>query len=330
MSMQGNIHRWWPRNCLWILCGLGAGLLHSGIVAAAQPRTPVAQPPRVETRQLRDHVYLVTGAGNNIVFQTGDDGVLVIGAGNGRATDAVLAEIRKVSDLPIRYLIDTGAAAEEVGGNQAIAAAGERFGNAQTGGIFNEGAVIIAHEDVATRLTDAPSEAWPSETFFSVLKTMYMNGEGIEIRHRPGSSSDGVATVFLRKSDVIVAGELIDAERFPRIDVAHGGGVDGLLTALNALVWEAISTIPLPWRDGGTLVVPARGRVYERDDVVQYRDMVTVVRDRVRDLIAKGMTKQQVIDASPAKGYVNSFGADRTWTANQFVEAVYESLVKKP
>lgn len=329
--MQGLKDSWLPGNGLWLLCGFGVGLFHAGMVAAAQPRTPVAQPPRVETLQLREHVYLITGAGNNIVFQTGDDGVLVIGAGSGKATEAVLAEIRKHSDEPIRYLIDTGAAAEEVGGNQAIAAAGERFGNAQTGGIFNEGAVIIAHEDVTTRMADAPSDAWPSETFPAVLKTMYMNGEGIEIRHRPKSTSDGVATVFLRKSDVIVAGELIDTERFPRIDVTHGGSVDGLLKALNSLVWEAISTIPLPWLDGGTLVVPARGRVYERDDVVQYRDMVTVVRDRVAEMVAKGMTKQQVIDANPAKGYVNWYGSDRTWTANQFVEAVFDSLtVKQP
>lgn len=328
--MQGFMDRRMPRTRLWLLGGCCAGLFEAGMAIAAQPRTPPAPTPRVETLQLREHVYMVTGAGNNIVFQTGNDGVLVIGAGNGRATDAVLAEIRKVTDRPIRYLINTGAAAEEIGGNQAIAAAGERFGAAQTGGIFNEGAIIIAHEDVATRMSDGPSEAWPSETFFPVLKTMYMNGEGIEIRHRPASASDGVVTVFLRKSDVIIAGELIDTERFPKIDVAHGGSVDGLLTALNSLVWEAISTIPLPWRDGGTLVVPARGRVYERDDVVQYRDMVTVVRDRVRDLIANGLTKQQVIAANPAKGYVNWFGADRTWTANQFVEAVYESLVKQP
>ena len=329
--MQGLKDSWLPGNCVWLLCGFGAGLFHPGMVSAAQPRTPVAQSPRVETLQLRDHVYLVTGAGNNIVIQTGDDGVLVIGAGNGKATEAVLAEIRKLSDKPIRYLIDTGADPEEVGGNQAIAAAGERFGNAQTGGIFNEGAVIIAHEDVATRMSDAPSEAWPSETFPSVLKTLYMNGEGIEIRHRPKSSSDGVATVFLRRSDVIVAGELIDTERFPRLDVARGGSVDGLLHALNSLVWEAISTIPLPWRDGGTLVVPARGIVYERDDVVQYRDMVTVIRDRVREMIGKGMTKQQVVNANPAKGYVGWYGSDRTWTASQFVEAVYDSLtVKQP
>ncbi len=320
--MQGMKCHWCSRRGLLTVCWVGMGLLVGGVVDASQQTT-------LEVLALRENVHLITGAGNNIVLQTGDDGVLVIGAGNGKATEAVLAEIRKISNKPIRYLVDTGPNAEEVGGNQAIAAAGERFGAIQTGGIFNEGAIIVAHENVMNRMSDAPSDAWPSETFFTSLKTMFLNNEGIEIRHRPAASSDGVTTVFLRRSDVIVAGELIDADRFPQIDVARGGSINGLLKALNELVWEAIPQVPLAWRDGGTLVVPARGRVYERDDVVQYRDMLTVIRDRVQALIQKGATKQQVIAANPAIGYVRRYGSDKAWDANAFVEAVYESLMEE-
>lgn len=321
--------------------GRGAPLLIAALVAWIGPalagqapvrssgRPVAAAPAPLEVIELRSNVHLIVGAGNHIVVQTGPDGVLIIGAGNGKSTDAVLAEIRKLSDKPIRYLIGTGGSPDEIGGNQGLAAAGERFGAVNTGGIFNEGAVIVGHENVMARLADAPSESWPSETFFTGLKTMYLNDEGIEIRHRPNASSDADTTVFLRKSDVIVVGELIDPDRFPFIDRAHGGSINGLLKALNALIWEAISQGPLAWRDGGTLVVPARGRVYERDDVVQYRDMLTIIRDRVQALIEKGMTKQQVLGANPAKGYVNWYGTDKTWDADKFVEAVYDSLTEQ-
>ena len=285
----------------------------------------------LEVIELRPNIHLIAGAGDNIVVQTGEDGVVVVGAGDGKSTEAVLNAIRKLSDKPIRYILDTSGHPDEVGGNQKLAAAGKQFGQATTGGLFNEGAMIVAHENVMLRMANGPSEAWPAETFFSRIKTMFLNGEGIEIRSRPAAYSNGDTTVFFRRSDVIVAGQLIDATRFPTIDIEHGGSVQGLLQALNDLIWEAIPQVPLAWRDGGTLVVPARGRVYERDDIVQYRDMVTIVRDRVKGMIDRGMTKPQVLAANPAKGYLTWFGTDKTWTAAMFVDAIYTSLSdKKP
>lgn len=302
-----------------------AGVLAMATAEAAQ----VQLPSKPEVIQLRPSIYVIGGAGGNIVVQVGDDGVVVVGAGNGSMTKEVISEIRKLSDKPIRYVINTSGHPDEVGGNKELAAAGQQFGRPNTGGLFNGGAMILAHENVMLRMVNEPSESWPSETFFTSLKTMFLNGEGIEIRYRPGAYSDGDVTVFFRRSDVIVAGELIDASRFPMIDVAHGGSVRGLLQALNDLVWEAIPQTPLAWRDGGTLVVPARGRVYERDDVVQYRDMVTTVTDRVQGMIDRGFSKDQVVAANPAKGYVTWFGLDKGWTTRMFVEAIYTSLTDK-
>jgi glyoxylase-like metal-dependent hydrolase (beta-lactamase superfamily II) len=285
----------------------------------------------LEVIQLRPHIHLIAGAGDNIVVQTGEDGVVVVGAGDGKSSAAVLDAIRKLSDKPIRYIINTSGHPDEVGGNKELAVAGKQFGQVTTGGLFSGGAMIVAHENVMLRMVNEPSESWPAETFFSRIKTMFLNDEGIEIRSRPAAYSNGDTTVFFRRSDVIVTGQLIDATRFPTIDIEHGGSVQGLLQALNDLIWEAIPQVPLAWRDGGTLVVPARGRVYERDDVVQYRDMVTIVRDRVQAMIDRGMTKAQVVAANPAKGYTTWFGTDKTWTSNMFVDAIYTSLSdKKP
>ena len=139
---------------------------------------------------------------------------------------------------------------------------------------------------------------------------MYLNGEGIEVLHQPAAHSDGDAIVFFRRSDVVVAGDVLDTTRFPVIDVARGGSIDGEIAALNRLVDLAIPSVPIVSREEGTLVIPGHGRVCDQLDVVEYRDMVTIVRDRVRDLIRAGATLDQVKAAAPARGYTRRYGAD--------------------
>ena len=295
------------------------------VVFGVAPRLEAA-PATLEVIQLRPNIHMISGAGGNIVVQSGEDGVVVVNTGDGSMTDAVLAEIGKISAGPIRYVINTNGDPDEFGGNVEIAKAGAPFSAV---GAATDGAAIVSHETAALRMSDLDPAGLPTETFFSRIKTLFLNGEGIEILHRPNAYSDGDVTVFFRRSDVIVAGELIDANRFPVIDIEHGGSVQGLLAALNALIWEAIPQTPLAWRPGGTYVVPARGRVYERDDVVQYRDMVTVIRDRIQDLITARRSKAQVVSANPAKGYVNWYGADKAWNADAFVQAIYISLTEK-
>ena len=158
---------------------------------------------------------------------------------------------------------------------------------------------------------------------------MYLNGEGIEVLHQPSAHSDGDAIVFFRRSDVVVAGDVLDTTRFPVIDVARGGSIDGEIAALNRLVDIAIPSVPIVSREEGTLVIPGHGRVCDQLDVVEYRDMVTIVRDRVRDLIRAGASLDQVKAAAPARGYTRRYGSDTgTWTTSAFVEAVYRSLAR--
>ena len=159
---------------------------------------------------------------------------------------------------------------------------------------------------------------------------MYLNGEGIEVLYQPAAHTDGDAIVFFRRSDVVVAGDILDTTRFPVIDVARGGSVQGEIAALNRIVDTAIPSVPIVSREEGTLVIPGHGHVCDQLDVVEYRDMVTIIRDRIRDLIKAGMTLDQIKAASPARGYIRRYGSDTgPWTTNNFVEAVYRSLVQE-
>jgi cyclase len=302
---------------------------------AAQP-TPGAN---LEVLQLRPNFYMIAGAGGNIGFQVGVDGVVVVDSGSAANADAVVAAIKKVTAQPIRYVINTSADADHVGGNATVAKAGQTLftGNGGAGlatNFLGGGASILSAEAVLTRMSGPsgrsspfPIDAWPTETFDQRRKYMYLNGEGIEVFRQPAAHTDGDAIVFFRRSDVVVAGDVMDTTRFPVIDVAKGGSIQGEIAALQKLVDTAIPSVPIVSREEGTLVIPGHGRLCDQLDVVDYRDMVTIIRDRVRDLVKQGLTLEQVKAASPARGYVHRYGSDTgAWTTNDFVEAIYRTI----
>jgi cyclase len=295
----------------------------------------------LEVLQLRPGFFMIAGAGASIGVQVGEDGVVVVDAGLAAKSDAVVAAIRKLTSRPIRYVIDTSADPDHVGGNEALSRAGQTLftapGSIALPGNFLGGvASILSAGNVLERMSAPtghaspfPVGAWPTETFDDARKYMYLNGEGIEVLHQPAAHTDGDVLVFFRRSDVVVAGDILDTTRFPVIDVARGGTVDGEIAALNRLVQLAIPSVPIVSRDAGTLVIPGHGRVCDQLDVVEYRDMVTIVRDRVRDLASAGMSLEQIKAASPARGYTRRYGSDSgPWTTSNFVEAIYRSLVR--
>jgi glyoxylase-like metal-dependent hydrolase (beta-lactamase superfamily II) len=181
------------------------------------------------------------------------------------------------------------------------------------------------------------SNAWPSEYFAERRTYMYFNDEGIEILHQPAAHTDGDSFVFFRRSDVVVAGNVVDTTRFPVIDLAHGGSIQGEIDALNKLIELAIppgpfigtpgganATAPQP---GGTEVLPGHGRIYRQIDVVNYRDMVVIIRDEIQKMINRKMTLDQIEAAGPAKAFDTQYGASSgPWTTKNFVEAIYKSL----
>jgi glyoxylase-like metal-dependent hydrolase (beta-lactamase superfamily II) len=313
------------------------GLREAPARTLAQIRPSTAD-ARLEVLQLRSNFYLMAGAGSNIGIQVGDDGVVVVDAGLAASAETVVAAIKRIAPKPIRYLINTGPDPDHVGGNETIARAGQTLFT-QGGGagvpadFLGGGASILAVEQVLTRMSAPaarlPAAAWPTETFHQPRKYMYLNGEGIEILHQPAAHTDGDAIVFFRRSDVIVAGDILETTRFPVIDVTRGGSVRGEIAALNRLVDMAIPSVPIVSREAGTLVIPGHGRVCDQLDVVEYRDMVTIIRDRIRDLIAEGRTLEQVKMTSPTRGYTRRYGSDTgPWTTNDFVEAIYSSLAR--
>jgi glyoxylase-like metal-dependent hydrolase (beta-lactamase superfamily II) len=323
-----------------VIAALAVGAVHGALAQQAGG-------PGLDVIKVRPNFYMIAGAGGNIGVHLGPDGVIVVDAGSGASADAVIDEIRKLTPLKIRYIINTSDDDDHVGGNEKLARAGESLfirNNLGPGGggntaINNDGAAsIIGTENMFLRMSGAtgepsryPTVAQPTETFARRLKVMYLNNESIQVMHPPSAHTDGDAIVLFRQSDVIVTGDVFDMTRFPVIDIERGGAVQGEIDVLNQLIDLAVPSIPLPWKEGGTTVIPGHGRLSEQAEIVEYRDMVTIVRDRIQEMIKQRMTLDQIKAASPTKGWNRRFGSDSgPWTTNMFVEAVYKSLTAKP
>jgi glyoxylase-like metal-dependent hydrolase (beta-lactamase superfamily II) len=307
-------------------------------VQSSGGQTSIAAEGGLEILQLRPNFFMIAGAGSNIGVQVGDDGVVVVDAGSSGSAANVLAAIQKISPRPIRYVIDTSADPDHVGGNETLSKAGQTLftaaGSFGLPGNFLQGvASILSAEKVLARMSAPtgqaspyPAAAWPTETFDHARKYMFLNGEGIEILHQPAAHTDGDAIVFFRRSDVVVAGDILDMTRFPAIDIARGGSIEGEIAALNRLIDLAIPSVPIVSREAGTVVIPGHGRLCDQLDVVEYRDMVSIIRDRVRDLRDAGMALDQVKAAAPARGYTRRYGGESGSATDGFIEAIYNSL----
>jgi len=296
----------------------------------------------LEVVQARPNFFMIAGAGGNIGVQIGIDGVVLVDAGTEGASDRVLAEIKKLTPLPVRYIINTGADADHVSGNAKLAKSGVtiftnalgnvNFANAMTNG---GGASILAHDSILKRMSaptgkssDFPVETWPTEAFYTNRKTLRMNDEGIEVIYEPAAHTDSDSFVFFRKSDVIATGDIFDQTRFPVIDLTKGGSIQGEIDALNRLIALAIPPGPFIYEGIGTYVIPGHGRLSEQLDVVNYRDMVVIVRDVIGAMIKEGMTLDQIKAAHPARAYETEFGT-QPGSTNAFVESVYKSLTAR-
>jgi glyoxylase-like metal-dependent hydrolase (beta-lactamase superfamily II) len=298
-----------------------------------------AQAPDIETLPVRGQVSMLSAGGVNALLQVGSQGVLVVDTMGEPMADRLLAAIRALAGTrPIRYVVNTHAHPDFTGGNLKVASAGAQLVAGNFAGQVGQAAVagtvpqafVVAHENTLRAMSAptggqpaAPFGAWPTDTFFQAEKALYFNGEGIQLVHVPGSS-DGDILVFFRSSDVIAAGDIFSTTGFPRIDVQRGGHVDGVIEGLNRIIDLAISE---QFTEGGTRIVPGRGRIGDEMDVVEYRDMVTIVRDRVQAMIKKGMTLDQIKAARPTLDWDPRYGSTTgPWTTAMFVDAVHRSL----
>jgi glyoxylase-like metal-dependent hydrolase (beta-lactamase superfamily II) len=290
-----------------------------------------AQSPAVAVLPVQGTVSMVTVSGMNVAVQIGKNGVLLVDAPPADAVPAVMVEIRKLTDKPVRFIINTSADADHVGGNAAVVSAvvGREVRGAPMGALTGLGATlsrpaIIAHTNVLGRMSKAvpapPAAALPTTEYFQPSMDFF-NGEAIVLSHHQGHT-DGDSLVFMRRSDVIVTGDLFTPGRYPAIDVTRGGSVQGLVRALTEILALAV---PEAFAEGGTKMIPGHGRVAEETDVAEFRDMVVIVRDRVQDLVAKKMTLEQIKAAKPTRDYDAEYGASAA-DADRFIESIYRSL----
>jgi cyclase len=237
---------------------------------------------------------------------------------------------------PIRYIVATSIALDHIGGNVKIASAGQTFTGGNVAGQLSDarvGAAILGHENLQTRMASPPAgqpafptRALPTDTYptDSMKLSNFFNGEGIVLMHQPAAFTDGDTIVHFRGSDVIAAGEVFRTTTYPVIDSTKGGTINGVIEGLNHLIDLAV---PEFRSEGGTLVIPAYGRISDIADVAYYRDMVTILRDRIQDMMKKGMTVEQVKAAKPTADYDGRYGATTgPWTTDMFVDAVYKTL----
>lgn len=304
---------------------------------AQRPQFPPAPDPArdaIEVLPVQGRVSMIGGAGANITVQAGDDGIILVDTGLEAFSGRVQAELAKLSNKPVRMIVSTSVSLDHIGANDAIAKTGEPLYLAQnSGAVTIPGAQLVGHEQATltlARLAGAsavPQRLWPFDTFFGPLKTVFANGEPIEVQYLPHARTNGDVMVFFRGSDVISAGDVYDTTGYPRFDADAGGSLDGILDALNRII---TITVPGFNQIGGTRVVPGHGRISNESDVVEYRDMATIIRDRIRDLASKGATLEQVRNAGVTKDYDGVYGsASGPWTTDMFIEAVYREEAQR-
>jgi len=273
---------------------------------------------------VQGNVYMLhAGDVGNIAVQVGAEGVFVVNALLPELAPRIAAKIKEVTPAPIRYIVSTNADLHNTLGNGALAALG-MFGATASSG--RPGATLISHENVLLRLSALtqldrnpfPGESVPFDNYILPFKDVYFNGEPIFILHEPNAHTDGDSIVLFRKSDTIAVGDLFIPDEYPVIDVERGGSVQGLIRALNHILDLAV---PAHLQDGGTRIIPGRGRLCNEADVVEHRNMVAIVRDRVRALMAEGKTLPQIQAARPTLDYDPQYGSGEV-----FVRSIYDSL----
>jgi glyoxylase-like metal-dependent hydrolase (beta-lactamase superfamily II) len=304
-----------------IHCALVAAALAAPWCEAQQDFSAV----ELSVLPVQGNVYMIAGAGGNISVQVGDEGVLVVDTQFAALAPKIMAEIDELSKGPVRFIINTHAHADHVGGNAALA------------GLIKptslEPLQMIAHENALARLSNpAPGEAatppggLPADSYFTPTKDFHFNGEAVFLYHAPNAHTDGDTIVLFRESDVVSTGDLFTPGSYPFIDRARGGSVQGLIAGLNQVLHL---TVPAKTQERGTYVIPGHGRICDEADVVEFRDMIVIVRDRIADLIARGSTLEQIQAARPTLDYDSEYVDDDSFvTAAGFVEAVHSSLTE--
>jgi glyoxylase-like metal-dependent hydrolase (beta-lactamase superfamily II) len=306
---------------------IASALLFLGVWGSMQLVYPQkSKTPEIEILPVQGNISMLAGAGGNITVQAGRDGIVLVDTGVATMSDTVLEAIRTLSKRQITYIINTDDRSDHIGGNENFSKIGRPLAIARAA---QANVFIIAFSTILDRMSDPggglsiPEKAWPNDTYSVPQKNLYFNGEAIQIFHQP-ATTDGNSIVVFRRSDVISTGDIFDPTGYPLIDLKKGGSLQGVLEGLNRLRQIAI---PADHMEGGTMIVPGHGRLCDVADLDIYQQMVTIVRDRLHDMIERGMTLEQVKAARPTQDYDPIYGNNTgNWTTDMFIEAAYNSL----
>ena len=303
------------------------------LVLALAAATVAAQQEEIQVLHAGGNVYMLSGPDGNAAVQVepearrpripsfyqGSYGVLMVDTQSAGSAEAVRAAVRRLSQGPMRFIVNTHIHDDHVGGNAVLAKplAGRAPAAPET--------LIVSHEIVLGKLADegrSLEDGLPTDAYLDT-REIWLNDEAIQLLHQPNAHTDGDTMVFFRKSDVLVTGDIFVTTTYPVLDAKHGGTLNGVIDGLNRILDIAIAESN---QENGTKIIPGHGRLSDEADVVEYRNMVVMIRDRIQDMVKKGMTLQQVKAARPTLDYDFRYGTDASWTTDMFVEAVYTEL----
>ena len=290
---------------------------------------------------VQGNVYMLSGADVNVTVQIGPESLVFVDTPDPQVIPERMALNREISDRPARYVINTALDQQHIAGNDIINTMGDEAGiglfsfgpprpSPVAAGGASGGVTIIGHENVLNRFylteNDIPSLTLTT-TYFTNTKDFYANGESIVIYHLPNAHTDGDSIVYFRGSDVISTGDIYIPGQYPDIDIERGGSVDGEIAALQLIL---ALMVPDLFAEGGTYVVPGHGRIGDEIDIVEYRNMIYIVRDRIQDMIDRNFSLSQILAEDPTFDYDTEYGGHRGGPSNEeFITAVYQSLTQE-
>ncbi len=296
---------------LMALTGVGAGTAH-----AQQNMADV----QIRTQDLGHGVYVLFGRGGNIGLSVGEDGVFMIDDQFAPLTEKIVAAVREITPEPVRFVLNTHWHGDHTGGN-------ENMGEA--------GALLVAHDNVRLRLSmdqvlerigrpptttpAAPEGALPVVTFTQDI-TFHLNGDELHAFHVSSAHTDGDAIVHFKRANVVHMGDTYFAGgRFPFIDTASGGSIDGLIAALG----DALAVM-----DADTQVIPGHGPVSTREDLQGYRDALKGMRDAVAALVEEGLPLEEIQARRPIRAWAEAWGQNEDAERN-FVATIHWGLTHR-